>query len=221
MGALARVMQSMRLLGPCGTILALAAHRTPSTALPLRSTAGPRRSPLASFFSNIPVRSSQARSAQVRPLGSEDGGCLRIAHGLLAAVLVLPGCATIVTGTDHTMAVASEPAGAVCQLERGGDVIGYVNSTPANASFSKSSRPIQVSCGQRDGRMYGTSTVDPGFQPWVLGNVIIGGLLGLFIDISSGAVASYPPNTTVVLTPTRDPAPTTSLPSEAPGKPMS
>jgi hypothetical protein len=122
------------------------------------------------------------------------------------------------------MALASEPAGATCKLERGGQTIGYVNQTPSTAAFGKSSRPIVVSCTKDNNRMQGTSTVESGLQPWVIGNLLLGGIVGIIVDVSSGAVATYPSSTTVVLSPTPGAAPAASMgpvPSESEGKPTS
>jgi hypothetical protein len=156
---------------------------------------------------------------------------MRAIAGLLA-VLALPGCASIVTGTNHTMALASEPAGATCKLERGGETIGYVNQTPSTAAFSKSSKPIVVSCTEEARNLRGISTVQPGIQPWFFGNLILGGIVGIIIDASSGAIAEYPSSTTVVLSPVPGSAPTAAgqpipnasaqpSPSEPAGKPVS
>src|SRR5690349_7231555 len=113
---------------------------------------------------------------------------MRKAMGLLA-VLVLPGCASIVTGTSHTMAVASEPAGATCKIDRAGETIGYVNQTPSTIGFSKSSKEILVSCDKDDKKMRGVATVQPGVQPWFFGNLVLGGLIGIIVDASSGAIS--------------------------------
>jgi len=142
----------------------------------------------------------------------------------LFVVLALPGCASIVTGTSHTMAVSSEPEGATCKLERGGETIGYVNQTPATASFSKSSKTIVVSCDKDQKTFAGNSTVDPSIQPWILGYVLLGGIVGIVVDASSGAVSQYPNSTKVVLNPTAVSTPTASTvpaPQVPAGKPMS
>lgn len=142
---------------------------------------------------------------------------------LLTAALALTGCASIVTGTSHTMAVSSEPAGATCKLERSGETIGYVNQTPSTVGFSKSSRPVVVSCDRDNKKMLGTATVEPSLQPWFLGNILLGGIIGIVVDASSGAVSQYPSSTTVVLNPSAQATPAASvqpLPETA-GKPVS
>jgi hypothetical protein len=145
---------------------------------------------------------------------------MRAIAGLLA-VLVLPGCASIVTGTSQTMALASEPAGATCKLERGGETIGFVNQTPSTASFSKSSKPIVVSCAEEAKNLRGVSTVQPNIQPWFFGNLLLGGIVGIIVDASSGAISEYPSSTTVVMNPTQGAAPTASVQpaSDVPAQP--
>lgn len=119
---------------------------------------------------------------------------------LLAALL--PACATITTGTSSSIAVTSDPAGASCQLRRNGELVAAVGQTPQTITISKSSRDLAVNC-TRDGHRPGASVVRSEFQPMVLGNILIGGLIGLAVDAGSGAVATYPQSVTVVLAPER------------------
>lgn len=119
---------------------------------------------------------------------------------VFALGILLPGCATITSGTSHTIAVMSEPPGAVCQIRRNGDVIAVVNPTPGTASISKSSRDLAVDC-TRSGNQPGAAVVKPEFQAMTLGNVLVGGLIGLAVDAASGAIGTYPANVTVVLAP--------------------
>ena len=73
--------------------------------------------------------------------------------------------------------------------------------------------------------MHGIATVEPGLQPWFLGNLLLGGILGIIVDAASGAVSLYPSSTNVVLQPVAaGPLPTASTqpsPSAPVGKPMS
>jgi hypothetical protein len=129
----------------------------------------------------------------------------RIAALLLLA-LVLPACATITTGTSHNLTVLTEPPGATCELRRGDEVIGVVNPTPGSVRVSKSSRDVAIRC-QRTGMADATVTLPSELQAMTVGNLLIGGLIGIAVDIASGAAGSYPNSVTLTLAPTGGNAP--------------
>lgn len=116
--------------------------------------------------------------------------------------LLVQGCATVTSGTTHSLAVVTDPAGATCQVKRDGQVIGVVNPTPGTVTVSKSVRPLAIDC-TRAGGQPGAAVVQPEFQAMTLGNLLLGGVIGLAIDAASGAMGNYPPNVTVVLAPER------------------
>ena len=60
------------------------------------------------------------------------------------------GCSTIVEGTDQTVTVFTDPAGASCALKRGGTSIGLVNPTPGSINIDKSKDQITIYC-EKDG----------------------------------------------------------------------
>ncbi|MBK1660003.1 hypothetical protein [Paracraurococcus ruber] len=114
--------------------------------------------------------------------------------------MLVQGCATVTSGTTHSMAVLTEPPGAVCQVKRDWQVIGVVNPTPGTISISKSSRDLAIDCS-RQGNQPGASVVPAEFQAMTLGNILLGGVIGLAVDAASGALGAYPANVTVVLAP--------------------
>ncbi len=114
------------------------------------------------------------------------------------SALMLPACATITTGTNHSLSVVTDPPGAACELRRGGDVVGIVNPTPGTVRIDKSYRDISIECN-RPGNVRGSTTVSAGFQPMFVGNLLIGGLIGMGVDIISAAGATYPNTAYVIL----------------------
>ncbi len=94
---------------------------------------------------------------------------------LLLAIATLSGCATVTSGTDHTLLVETDPAGATCILQRQGANIGAVNPTPGSVRISKSRNDILVNCEKADHEAT-SRTVTAGFQAMTLGNVLIGGV---------------------------------------------
>jgi hypothetical protein len=124
-------------------------------------------------------------------------------HRLPIIILALTGlsaCATVTSGTDHTLLVESDPAGASCKLQRDGANIGAVNPTPGSARISKSRHDITVTCDKADHES-ASRTVTADFQAMTLGNVLIGGVVGVAADLASGAAITYPESVKVVLWP--------------------
>jgi len=94
---------------------------------------------------------------------------------------VLSGCATIITGTTSEITITSEPDGAYISI--GGMSYGM---TPLVATVPNQRQPLMVKAElkgyESDSRIL--AYVD---NWWVLGNLLFGGLIGVIIDIVSGA----------------------------------
>ena len=116
----------------------------------------------------------------------------------LMPLAYLGGCATIVEGSDQTLRVSTDPAGAECELRRNGEVIAVVDQTPGSVTVDKSQYEITVSC-QLDGYEEAVGTVEPEFEDMTVGNILLGGVIGIGVDAASGAMHEYRPNVTVVL----------------------
>jgi hypothetical protein len=119
---------------------------------------------------------------------------------LMLAMATLSACATVTSGTNHTLLVESDPVGATCLLRRDGANIASVNPTPGSARISKSRHDITVNCEKADHEPT-SQTVTAGFQAMTLGNVLVGGVIGLAADLASGAAITYPDSVKVVLWP--------------------
>ena len=114
------------------------------------------------------------------------------AHALLAlflslAMLLSTGCATIMTnGTMRPVTVKTEPAGADVYFNDE-----YVGTTPlkhkVNRKQSHTLRIVHSSYPEY------VREINPGFNGWVVGNVLLGGFIGLGIDFLSGAYQSPSP----------------------------
>lgn len=109
---------------------------------------------------------------------------------LLLAAGGLSGCATIIEGTSQEITVKTDPIGAHCALYREGVRLGDIPSTPGVLTIKKTGKDIAVAC------------VKPGFKMLTLrdksdldaatvGNVLIGGLVGVVVDAASGANNKY------------------------------
>jgi len=123
--------------------------------------------------------------------------CALLASALISALV---GCASITKGSAQTIAVDTDPAGAACTLTRDGQVIGEINPTPSTVSVFKAGGTIMVTCRKR-GYKDNTAQLGSGFDDMTLGNIIFGGLIGVFVDMGSGATHEYPTSVSVILIP--------------------
>ena len=81
--------------------------------------------------------------------------------------------------------------GAKCELKdtKGGQW--YISDTPGTVSVRKGDGPMSVTC-TKEGHKTATLTVDEAVAGATLGNIILGGGIGIFIDAMSGAGQQYP-----------------------------
>lgn len=104
--------------------------------------------------------------------------------------LALSGCATIIEGTTQSVSVTSTPAtGAKCKLQSG-EGVWYV-TTPGSVTIHKTKTTLDVSCS-KDGFADASKAVRPHFNGATLGNIILGGLIGVGVDAATGADFNYP-----------------------------
>jgi hypothetical protein len=136
---------------------------------------------------------------------------------LAACGMAVSGCATIIKGTTETVNVTSPPVrGARCVLttaDRYWDLI-----TPSSVRLPRSGDDLSVVCTKR-GFKDSAETIPSHFNFVTLGNLVIGGMVGVTVDAVSGANESYPadialpmerlprPDTPATLTPDPSAAP--------------
>ncbi len=116
----------------------------------------------------------------------------------LLVALGTGGCATVVTRGYQTITVQTDPAGADCTFSRDGLPLARVNPTPGAALVGKSAGALSLLC-RKEGYLDAAAPMEAGFQAATLGNVLIGGIIGLVIDASTGAITTYPDTVTVTL----------------------
>lgn len=121
---------------------------------------------------------------------------------LLAVLFTASGCATVVKGTDESVSVMTEPAGAACDLERDGHTIAVIKETPDTVEVDRDKDDIVVTC---DLAKHETTVgrLESEFGGATLGNVILGGVIGLAVDAASGANNEYPESITLIMKPSQ------------------
>ena len=98
---------------------------------------------------------------------------------------LLSGCATIVTGSDQSIQVDSTPGNAVVTLN--GTQHG---TTPVklNVQRNASEAKLQISLSGFEPKEIKLKKSTNG---WVWGNILLGGIIGVAVDASTGAMYSF------------------------------
>jgi len=123
-------------------------------------------------------------------------GCVIVA----GIVSIASGCATIVKGNSQSLSVKTDPPGAACELARKGKTVAVVNPTPGSTQVSKGAAALDVTC-KKQGYLDATASASSSVQGWTLGNLLIGGVVGLVVDAGSGALHEYQPEISLKLLP--------------------
>src|SRR5579871_6272520 len=114
----------------------------------------------------------------------------------VAATACLSGCATVVGGGhDQPVHIDSEPQGARVLVD--GQPRGV---TPTDILLSRrQEHQVQIDL---EGYPPQVTVLKPGCNPWIFGNLLVGGLIGLAVDAATGAVSTlYPGEVKAVFAP--------------------
>jgi hypothetical protein len=137
----------------------------------------------------------------------------------LCCIPLLGGCALVMEGKTQTVSFDTNPQKpAQCNVSNSKGSWD-INQTPASATVNKAYGDITVTCLSKDG-YHGSSVVESSTAAAVFGNIIIGGLIGVAVDMGSGAAYKYPTKVTIPLTPPAEPAPINPAPVSAPTAPV-
>ncbi len=119
----------------------------------------------------------------------------------ITAIYLLSGCATIVSGTQQNLSVDTpEATGAKCQLTDSKGANWYIENTPGSVKVAKGNGPMNIVC-QKDGFKTTSLKLEESLAAPLLGNVILGGGVGIIVDAASGAAQNYPEKATVWMEP--------------------
>lgn len=129
----------------------------------------------------------------------------------VTGALALGGCATLTSGTTQRVHFESTPPGAKATLSHGAEL-----QTPGYLELPRS-RTYDVVI-EKPGYLPAHTHIGQGTNPAMFGNLLLGGLIGLLIDSSTGAAyVLEPERVSVVLLadPATTPEPTTNEPAAA------
>ena len=106
------------------------------------------------------------------------------------AILVLPGCASIVSGHNQPVSLETPDCdGASCTLTNSKGTW-YVKS-PGSVTVHRAYGDMVVQC-MKEGYPSATSTTPSTTKPMAFGNILFGGLIGVGVDVGTGAAYDYP-----------------------------
>jgi uncharacterized protein YceK len=134
---------------------------------------------------------------------------MKIFSHLLIAGFLLQGCASIVSGTTQSVSVESKSAsgtqiaGASCKLDN--DKGTWFVNTPGSVALHRSADDLTVLCS-KDAHSPGNSVVKSSTKGMAFGNLLFGGLIGVGVDVASGAAFDYPTLITVPMEASASPA---------------
>jgi hypothetical protein len=113
---------------------------------------------------------------------------------VVAALLLLQGCASIVSGQNQSIAVqtvsmSGPVSGALCRLSNNKGSWDLVS--PGTTTVQRSFEALSVRC-EKEGLEPALETFASATKAMAFGNVLIGGVIGASIDVSTGAAYDYP-----------------------------
>jgi hypothetical protein len=115
---------------------------------------------------------------------------------------VITGCATITTGTDQGIKVITEKdiTGASCTLVDSKGNRSFIPRTPGTTYMTRGNAPVVITCAKPG---YKTTAVEISEEiaGATMGNIILGGGIGIIFDASSGAAQRYPDKVVIWMEP--------------------
>jgi len=119
----------------------------------------------------------------------------------LLAAISISACSTVTTGTTQTVTLDTPMAeGAKCVLTDVEKRTWHAPSTPASLVVEKGDGPMTVICTKL-GYHKTTLVVEEEFAGATLGNILLGGGIGIIVDAASGAAQLYPDSIKVFMRP--------------------
>ena len=115
---------------------------------------------------------------------------------------VLSSCATITTGTDQGIKVVTEKniSGASCTLVDSKGNRSFLPRTPGTTYITRGNAPLIITC-TKPGYKPTTLEISEKVAGATMGNIILGGGIGIIFDASSGAAQRYPEKIVVWMEP--------------------
>jgi hypothetical protein len=129
---------------------------------------------------------------------------MRYLNSAIGAVLCtsqLIGCASIVNGHNQSVSVETRTdvgaiVGASCSLAN--DKGTWFVTTPGSTIVNRSYENLSVRC-EKEGQNPGLVSAKSSTKAMAFGNIIFGGIIGVGVDVATGAAYDYPPLISVIM----------------------
>jgi len=109
-------------------------------------------------------------------------------------VLALNGCATIVEGNDQSIVISTvkceEHGDPICTASNKDNAV--MVRAPGTIPVEKGKSDLIVTCESDDGLARGTFNAASSYEAMNLGNILLGGFIGLGVDAVTGAMWEFP-----------------------------
>lgn len=116
---------------------------------------------------------------------------------LVSFMLLLSGCASIITGDSEDIAISTTPeSGAKCEVSNSRGKW-QVASTPQTITVKRSSSNLVVQCSKNGST--GARSISTSIKSTAAGNLLLGGVIGAGVDAATGAAFDYPDNIIVAM----------------------
>ena len=117
---------------------------------------------------------------------------------LSLSLLNLAACATVIEGsTSHINVATAPPSNASCTLTNARESVKAQASTSTHVK--KSRTDLNVVCADPTTNSAGKTIVESSIEPWDIGSVLLGGIIGMGVDWATGAAYYYPDKVLVPL----------------------
>jgi hypothetical protein len=115
---------------------------------------------------------------------------MKFSRELMVVTLLTSGCASIFGGTSQTISVTTNPPSSACTINQGIRPVASIGTTPGGAVVKKKRDDLEVIC-KKDGYQDSKTFIKSDLDPWVFGNIVLGGLIGLAVDWGTGGWNRY------------------------------
>jgi hypothetical protein len=124
-----------------------------------------------------------------------------IKASLVALFVASTGCASITTGNHQLLTVNAtgcEAENVVCTIQNKDNYL----TVPAGGAgnVEKGSKPLTIKCTDEDSTASGSVSHESTYQAANLGNILLGGGVGIIVDAATGAMWKYPDSVVVPMT---------------------
>lgn len=117
---------------------------------------------------------------------------------LMGCVVLFSGCASVVNGTHETIKLDTAPVkGAACHLQNSKGKY-YLAATPGEVKVHRDNKDLMILCSKKNWSS-NDELVSSDPSKATIGNIFVGGIIGMVVDANDSANFYYPNKITVPL----------------------